>query len=387
MSMQDTIDRIRARYDEDRASAREPKTIDDIPFSYELIGTDWMTAVMCRNTPGARVTKVTLGEDDSGTAERRAIYLEYNDVGTAAGLPTALFCKASQSVLHRINLGLSGAAYSEVTFYNELQPRFVGDVPTPVFANFDPENFSSIIILLNMEHEVEFCRHWTPIDQTRIRSQLDLISSYHARFLEDPAINVDTLPLSTWADFYSAVEAYGHEAASNQGFLEAKDVIPPRLYARFKEVWPAQKWANDLHDRLPATLIHGDCHLKQWYIRKSTGTMGLADWQCASFGHWSRDLAYMTATSLTVEDRRAWEKDLVAEYIEMMKSKGADMPSFDETFLRYRQGMVGALSWWTGTLCPTKDQPEFQPRDTTLEFIKRLSHAIDDLDALDVCHD
>lgn len=29
------------------------------------------------------------------------------------------------------------------------------------------------------------------------------------------------------------------------------------------------------------------------------------------------------------------------------------------------------------------DQPDIQPRETSLEFIKRLSHGIDDLDSLD----
>ena len=385
--MQDVIDRIRARYDEDKAVAREARALDEIPFSYEMIGPDWMTAVLCRSVPGARVTKVTLGEADEGTSSRRAIYLEYNEAGARAGLPRSVFCKSSHSVLHRINLGLSGAAFSEVTFYNTLRPLVEVDAPEPYFANFDPETFNSIIVLRNMEEEVEFCRHWTPISREQIRSQLDLISTFHARFLEDAEINARTVPLATWSKFYAAVESYGHEAATNEGFLLAEEVIPARLYKRFPEVWPAQKWANDLHDRLPATLIHGDCHLKQWYIRRSTGGMGLTDWQCASFGHWSRDLAYMTATSLTVEDRRAWDRELVAEYIEMMKSKGVDMPSFDETFLRYRQGMVGSLSWWTGTLAPTKDQPDMQPRDTTMEFIKRLAHAVDDLDGLDVCCD
>jgi hypothetical protein len=93
----------------------------------------------------------------------------------------------------------------------------------------------------------------------------------------------------------------------------------------------------------------------------------------------------MTATCLAVEDRRRWERDLVAYYLDRMAASGAEVLDFDQTWLRYRQNMVQALSWWTGTLAPTEDQPDMQPRDTSLEFIKRLAHAIDDLDALDAC--
>jgi hypothetical protein len=387
MTVEATIERVRNFYEDEARSPKVVTSLDEIPFSFDMIGPEWMTAILCADVPGAKVTKVTLDEADDGTSNRRRIFLEYNAAGQAAGLPRSVFSKGSIGLLNRINLGLSGGAEAEVEFYDKIRPLVKADLPVPRFAKFEADTFKSIIVLDDMEGEVEFCRHWTPISREQIRSQLDLISTYHARFLEDPKINVNTTALVTWPDFFQAVVSYGHENATNAGLREAdrEGVVPKRLMSRFDEVWPATLFANEEHRRLPATLIHGDCHLKQWYIRKDTGTMGVSDWQCASFGHWSRDLAYMTATSLSVEDRRAWEGELVPEYREMMLSKGAAMPSLDETWLRYRQNMAGALSWWTGTLTPTKDQPDMQPRDTSLEFIKRLSHAMDDLDSIDAC--
>lgn len=383
------IERVRSHYEQEARDPQVVTSLDQLPFSYEMIGPEWMTAIMCRDVPGAQVTEVGLDEADDGTSNRRRIFLKYNAAGEAAGLPRSVFSKGSIGLLNRINLGLSGGAEAEVEFYNKLRPYVEADLPVPRFAKFDRETFNSIIILDDIAGEVEFCRHWTPISHDQIRSQLDLIATYHARFLGDPAINAGTTALVTWPDFFQAVVAYGHEASTNAGLREADHagVVPERIMARFDEVWPATLFANEEHRRLPATLIHGDCHLKQWFVRKATGTMGVTDWQCASWGHWSRDLAYMTATSLAIEDRRAWERDLVGEYIEMMRAKGADMPGFDEVWLRYRQNMAGALSWWTGTLTPTKDQPDMQPRETSLEFIKRLSHAMDDLDSIDACQE
>ena len=64
-------------------------------------------------------------------------------------------------------------------------------------------------------------------------------------------------------------------------------------------------------------------------------------------------MAYVIATSLTTENPRRWEKDLVTCNMGQMASKGAAMPSLDEAWLRYRQDMVSAQSWWTATLTPT----------------------------------
>lgn len=46
--------------------------------------------------------------------------------------------------------------------------------------------------------------------------------------------------------------------------------------------------------------------------------------------------------------------------------------------------MLSALAWWTMMLTPAGDMPDMQPRDTAVEFIRRLAIAIDDLGSLDV---
>ena len=64
-------------------------------------------------------------------------------------------------------------------------------------------------------------------------------------------------------------------------------------------------------------------------------------------------------------------------------AEGAAPLTFDQTLLIYRQQSFVALAMWTATLTPALGSPEMQPPETSLEFIKRMSHAIDDWDALD----
>ncbi|MCY1562617.1 hypothetical protein D9M68_1000460 [compost metagenome] len=73
-------------------------------------------------------------------------------------------------------------------------------------------------------------------------------------------------------------------------------------------------------------------------------------------------------------------------YLDELHAAGGPQVSFDEGWNIYRQQLLSALTWWTVTLTPPPGLPDMQPRDTTLEFIRRISTAIDDLDSLDAFH-
>jgi hypothetical protein len=112
--------------------------------------------------------------------------------------------------------------------------------------------------------------------------------------------------------------------------------------------------------------------------------MGLCDWQCAGRGHWSRDLAYAISGALTIEDRRAWEVELVQRYLARLEEVAGRSFEFNEAWTFYRQQMFHALLNWTPTLCPSKHVPAaMQTEEMSLTMIERMTAAIDDLDALD----
>ena len=74
---------------------------------------------------------------------------------------------------------------------------------------------------------------------------------------------------------------------------------------------------------------------------------------------------------------------MVALYLDAMHREGGPQISFDEAWRHYRQQLVTALVWWTMTLTPGDDLPDMQPRDITLEMIRRLATAADDCDTFD----
>jgi Ecdysteroid kinase-like family len=376
------VNLIKELYEQDRKSGRLARNPGELPIDYEAITPEWLTHILCKDHQEAKVVGYSLGERDDGSANRRRVMIEYNDAGRELGLPSSVFCKASHDLLNRINLGVCGAAHGEVTFYNKVRPLLDLEIPESFFAAYDPQSFNSMVMLRDIGGEAEFCDHATAISKDEAVGQIRLMARYHGQLEENPECNAGTTGQVTWPMFFAACCNNGVEEFSNKGFLAAQEVIPARLYARYDEIWPATLASVEIHNSLRSTLVHGDCHLKQWY--KIAGKMGLADWQCSCFGSWARDYAYAMTTSLKVEDRRRWERELLAQYLEEFASAGGHAPSFDEAWRLYRINMMSALCWWTVTLTPSPGMPEMQPRETSLEFIRRMAHAVDDLDVLDL---
>jgi Phosphotransferase enzyme family len=382
--MSSRIETIQAAYAAEEGRRREKVfNASNLPLSYEAITEDWLTDALCSAHPGAAVTAMQLGPVDSGSSNRRKIAVTYNAAGQAAGLPTKLFCKATHDLANRIVLGISGGAMGEVAFYNHVRPLLNVEVPVAFFAGYDPANINSLTIMHDISDDVtSFCDHHTEMTRARVESELALLATCHGQGYSNPAMQAQLKQIATWPEFFTKTLEFGMEAGSNQGFIDAEEVIPAATYKRFGEVWPKTLTSVDLHNRLPLTLMHGDVHLKNWYIA-GNGEMGLSDWQCVSRGHWSRDVCYAMSSALTVENRRAWENDLLRFYLDRLHAAGGPNVSFDDAWLNYRQQLMTALTWWTITLRPTEELPDMQPRDITMEMLRRIGTAVDDCGSLD----
>jgi hypothetical protein len=378
-----TFAEIKARFEEERGAQRRPATADDLPFTYEAITPQWLTAVLGRGIPGAVVESHALGPRDDGTSNRRRIEIVWNDAGRAAGLPPTVFCKGTQSLESRYMLGMNEGVQAEVNFYNVVRPTLAVNAPEPLFARYDPRTLNSIIILRDLRGEVEFCKIDTRLTLELARSQMRLLATLHGRYYQSPELETTLSMFSNWETFFTrTAEDAGFADACLRGFKLAEAVIPQRLFRREAEVWPATLRCVAMHEKLPRGMIHSDVHLKNWYITRA-GEMGVNDWQNSCRGNWSRDLAYCISTGTVPEVRRAWERDLLQYYLEELARAGAPRLDSEAAWKSYRQQLFAALAWWTGTLGQPPDAPAMQPPETSLEFIRRMSCAIDDLDALE----
>ena len=377
--------KIGGRVAYERLTRPKARRFDDVPCSPYAITAEWLTAVLCGKTPGAIVTHVEVRSASAGTHERHQLTVSYNEEGRRAGLPVSIFTKSLPSIVTRMIGGFNGTARVEGSFFTQIRPQLEIEAPLCYHSAYDRRTFAAIHLLEDLvaTKSATFCNHKTYVTRAMADDMIDLLAALHGRFYGDPTLAERYRWLASYPRWFTIGAAkMGTEYYTRKAFDAAAHVIPPEVMARRDEVWPATMRALALHDSEPQGLIHSDVHIGNWY-RTGAGIMGLCDWQCLSRGHWSRDFAYAVTASLTPDDRRNWERDLLARYIERFADKTGVRPDFDVSFQRYRQQIVHALAMWTITLCHSPLLPNMQPEETTIKMIERMTTAMADLDALD----
>ncbi|HJU10174.1 MAG TPA: aminoglycoside phosphotransferase family protein [Candidatus Binataceae bacterium] len=359
------------------------KTIDDVPWSAEAISPEWLTDVLCRGTQGARVTSVEICGGDQGSSVRRNIKATYNEEGKNAGLPENLFCKTTPTVLTRLATGLSAAG--EARFYREIRPNLNIEAPICYYSAWDRNSGRSVHLFNDIvaTKAARFCRWHTPISRQQAEQIVDTLATFHSRFYDSARFSSDLKWVRSFEDFFRAGERVGLRECHEQAMIRAEAVIPPDVSRRRAEIWPATMRALALHKQAAPALLHSDVHLGNWYIM-GDGQMGLCDWQCLGKGHWARDVSYAISTTLAIEDRRAWERDLLQRYLQKMREQCGLAVTFSEAWNLCRQQLFLALMMWTPTLVHTRTTPDMQPEEMSLEMIKRITAAISDLEAFNI---
>ncbi len=358
-----------------------------VPSSDEIISPKWLTSVLCPDHPGARVVDVKLERSTSGTSQRRALRVTYNDVGHALGLPTELFTKSSEEFASRMLLGLTGIVDGESIFYREIRPRLDLRSPHAYYACSDPGSYRSIVILNDLEAEgftfpdPEGHR----VNRADADCMIEQMAIYHSAFWDSSELERGAVSrLRTSHRFQVDLnEKVGFEKRCLVGIERARTVIPSEIYARKKEIWPAYMRSLELNVRGPMTLLHQDPHVGNW-MRDQEGKMGLYDWQCVARGGWALDVAYALVCALETEDRREWERGLIELYLERLRERGApSVPSFERAWLAYRQQPFHALAFGLFTIGRGILQARMQSDEYCLQSIQRCAQMLADLNSLD----
>jgi hypothetical protein len=209
-----------------------------------------------------------------------------------------------------------------------------------------------------------------------------LMAGYHAPLWNSPRLQQPSSWLRTTLDFQKRINSVlGFQERCNIGFDRAAVVVPETLRSRKQLLWASHMRSLELHVRPPLTIAHWDTHIGNWY-QTADKRMGLSDW-CMMTGQWAGDFAYAISSALTIEDRRAWERDLITMYLTHLDRAGATpLPTMAEAFLAYRQQMFHPLFYWAITIGAGKLQPNMQPDNICLENLRRMSQAVIDLDSL-----
>ena len=323
----------------------EPAVVDDT----DQLTPAWFDAVLGTGGTGAAVR--TVATEPVGTGQMAATVRAR--LGLDDGGERTVVVKYARG---DVQSPMAALAYSkEVAFYAELGDRVAARTPGCLYAAV-AEGAPRFVLVL--EDLVE-------------ATQGDQIAGCPVAHAEAAVVNLAGLHGPTWGDQTLADRPWlggGDEAALITGdfmvpvIATAADSFDERFAAELtpteadvlaasRELLP--EWMFEKGERF--AVVHGDYRLDN-LLFPDAGPEGVAvvDWQTAAVGPPVRDLAYFLETSLTVDDRRANERDLVATYHGALADHGVTGYDLDACWDDYVDGLLhGPLIILLGRLTAT----------------------------------
>lgn len=364
----------------------KPTSLAEIPPSVDALTSEWLTAALCKGHPGAWVTGVSTTSGSDGSTTRRVLRVDYNDVGHAAGLPTSVFCKSTPRFTSRAVTVPAAALECEALFYDRIRPGLDIDAPHGYYLAVDNRSGRSMFLMEDVAttRGVVFgdpTKHY--IDRARAEAIVTTLATLHGTLWESPRFAGDLASVRDTLRWQTDVnDTIAFPKRTVIGFDRAESVFPSAFRRRRNDIFGALMTSLALHKSAPTTLLHSDVHSRNWYLTPDGG-MGLYDWQLISRGSWAMDIAYALSSALTVDDRRAWERELIALYVDRLSAAGGPQLGVDDAWLAYRQQPFHGLVFWLYTIGAGRMQPAMQPDEVSLANLERMTNMIVDLDSFD----
>lgn len=322
-----------------------------VPERWDSLDADWFTRALKRDHPGAKISAVRLVQSDDGTNRRARFALDYAE---GSG-PAQLFLKAHAPShrwvhLRNGNLFLESRLFASGTELPLEHPKVYLAVP----------DYPRLDFLLVMEDLT--LRGADPRDALRpmtveqVAGGLAGLAALHGAYWGMTASSHRRL---RWVKQWEPSQGWqvGLRARIPTGLSRSGRELPEEVRNlsadRVVDLWAANVATLASGHQ---TLLHGDAHIGNTYILPD-GTTGFLDWQVVRRGNWIQDVGYFLVGSLTVEDRRRHETELLRAYLEALPVAEAQRPTWDEAWLRYRQSPAYGLAIWLSTLGTDGWQP------------------------------
>lgn len=273
----------------------------------------------------------------------------------------------------------------EVNFYREVGHRTPLGNPTLYASNYDPETKDFMLLLEDVGARKQYDQlDGCPVEDALIAAKE--LASHHAWYWQDQEIidadwtfrtcdppNPQALP-PTLRESWPLIEG------------EFAHLLPGPMLDAARRMPDA---CVELLERLsepPLTLLHGDYRLDNLFFDPGAEDPVVAiDWQICGLGRAPYDIAYFMSQSLTPEDRKAADEQVLRTYHEGLRAGGVEDYSYDQCWEDYRLGILFCACYPlnAGALDLVNDRA----RALFEAMLTRSVAAITDLDALDLMPD
>ena len=319
--------------------------VTDLPRSPDAVGADWLSEALQTGQPGTQVASVECVSRIGGAGTKLKLHVTY--LNNPAALPPTLWIKAGwedHSAMHE-----AAKTYArEAMFFDRMQVPGVR-APRAFYAAWTATGAGLVIMEDLHERGADLWKCTVARSVEDVRAMLDTLARLHARWWDsEELLSMDHIdismrssgPLSAWPRANGADRLQEVLAGPRGERLPAHVKDPVRIERAF---W---RMVESLEAMPRGCLIHGDPHPGNCFS-DADGGGGLYDWQTIARGPWAFDVAYHIVTSLTPDDRRRSERELLAYYCEKLSEFGvAERPDEAEAWDLYRKHIAYPLLIW-----------------------------------------
>ena len=351
----------------------------DFPSTIDDVSADWLTGVLQGSGfDGAQITDLQVEVIGEGVGIMGLLYrvkLLYSE-SSAKEVPQSVVIKVPSPHEQTRHIARAFMFYGkEIGFYRDAEKDTPLDTPRCYAAHHDPESDDFVLVLEDLDGmEVISQLDGCPIDKAEIA--IEALARHHAAFWESERFSEDLawLPFGWDVPFPQAIA---------QGFSQAwptcMEMFPNGVSERIKKV--GEKFPTVTSEMMeladsPVTLAHGDFRLDNLFFQNED--LKVIDWQICIKTVGGYDVGYFLSQSLTIEDRRNHERDLLDKYRKTLSEIGLDYPQ-DRLMEDYRRSVLFCLAY------PVQASAAALVNERAVQLVTemfaRVSTAIEDLNA------
>jgi hypothetical protein len=352
-------------------------TVTSVPVPESLeqaLSPQWLTAALRQRFPGVDVRAVLPGPVVDRISTNARFVIECAD-GVPDGLAPALCVKGYFNEIGRTARQIGAP---EAGFYRDLAAATGVRTLHSVYADIDPATRHGVIITEDVVSQgATFLDGNSPYTPDQTAETLGEFARLHAATWADSGCaDVEWLAprLGRVLDVWGLSATIDVITANFDGPNGQRAPEQVRDAHRLIDAYQGliTRSAADIKTK-PWCVIHGDAHVGNLFL-DADRIPSLVDWQLVQRGMWYLDIGYHIASTLTVQQRRRAERDLLRHYLDALASHGVTPPPWDEAWHAIAFGMLHGFFLWSIT---TKVQPAI-----IATLLHRLGTAVADRDAL-----
>ncbi|WP_232455642.1 phosphotransferase [Sphingomonas sp. KC8] len=323
-----------------------------IPMTLDGVSAEWLTAILQSRYPGIVVEAMDEVHLRNSHTTKYQVRLTLNEIGRLAGIPEHVCLKANWAGFDSKDI-----CRLEARFYENF--RRLVDFPAPRYYFADwADNASGQGFVMMEDLAVGGGKFGHSTDHMGVEEAARGVASLarlHGAFWDSPVLHAaDWLPVSmatpTDSDQLRMMYQY---AELNHPKPEYQAFLPQWIrgdLSRLHIVYDALVDFARHREQGPYCLVHGDSHQGNSYVRPDGERVWL-DWQMVRKGRPIRDFTYFILGALTIEERRAHDRDLLRHYRECLVATGAqNVPDDDMFWESYRRWPPYAMQAWIANM-------------------------------------